>query len=463
MPPETRYAKSGDVNIAYQVVGDGFGSGRASESRGLEASPATPLDLVLVHGWVQSFDPGWEIEPIKRFYLRLASFSRLILFDKRGIGLSDRVPLDDLPTLETRMDDMRAVMDAVGSKRAAVLGHSEGGAMCALFAATYPKRTRALVVVGSAARTRWAPDYPLGATDEVLEEFERSIRDGWGVELFRPILEELAPSIADDEDLVQAHMRAAARAASPAAASALTRMSAHIDIRHVLPAIRVPTLVLFRTDEALAEASRYVGERIPGARMVDLPGSDHMPWLGDQDAVLDEIQEFLTGVRPHPALDRVLATVLFTDIVGSTERAAELGDRRWKELLDQHNELIRYELDRFRGRELSTAGDSFLATFDGPARAIACAASIRNQVRLLGLEIRAGLHTGELELAGSEIRGIAVHTGARVAAKAGPGEVLASSTVKDLVAGSGLEFEDRGSHELKGVPGEWRLYAVADA
>jgi pimeloyl-ACP methyl ester carboxylesterase len=443
--PETRYAKSGDVNIAYQVVGDG------------------PLDLVLVHGWVQSFDPGWEIEPIRRFYRRLASFSRLILFDKRGTGLSDRVPLDDLPTLETRMDDMRAVMDAVGSERAAVFGHSEGGAMCALFAATYPERTSALVMAGSAARTSWAPDYPLGATDDVLQELERSILDGWGAELIRSLLQQLAPSIVEDEELVQAHARAAARAASPVAAAALTRMSAMIDVRHVLPAIRVPTLVLHRSDEVLAEASRYVGERIPGAKVVELPGSDHMPWLGDQDAALDEIQEFLTGDRPHPALDRVLATVLFTDIVGSTERAAELGDRRWKELLDRHNTLVRNELGRFRGRELSTAGDSFLASFDGPARAIVCAASIRDQVRRLGLEIRAGLHTGELELDGSEIRGIAVHTGARVAAKAGPGEVLASSTVKDLVAGSGLEFADRGTHELKGVPGEWRLYALSSA
>jgi pimeloyl-ACP methyl ester carboxylesterase len=445
MPPETRYAKSGDVNIAYQVVGEG------------------PLDLVLVHGWVQSFDAAWDIEPIERFYQRLASFSRLILFDKRGTGLSDRVPLDDLPSLETRMDDMRAVMDDVGSERAAVLGHSEGGAMCALFAATYPERTRALVMSGSAARTRWAPDYPIGATDDVLEELERSILENWGVELIRSLLQQLAPTIADDEELVQAHARAALRAASPAAAAALTRMSAMIDVRHVLPAIRVPTLVLHRADEVLADASRYVGERIPGAKVVELPGNEHMPWLGDQDAALDEIEAFLTGVRPHPALDRVLATVLFTDIVGSTELAADLGDRRWRGLLEQHNALVRRELARFRGRELNTAGDGFLATFDGPARAVACAVSIRESARALGLQIRFGLHTGELELAGSEIRGIAVHTGARVAAKAGPGEVLASSTVKDLVAGSGLEFEDRGSHELKGVPGEWRLYAVAGA
>jgi class 3 adenylate cyclase len=318
-------------------------------------------------------------------------------------------------------------------------------------------------MAGSAARTRWAPDYPIGATDEAIEDLETAILENWGVEVIRSLLQQMAPSIADDEELVQAHARAALRAASPAAAAALTRMSAMIDIRHVLPAIRVPTLVLHRADEFLAEASRYVGERIPGARIVELPGRDHMPWLGDQDAALDEIQEFLTGVRPHPALDRVLATVLFTDIVGSTELAADLGDRRWRGVLEQHNALVRRELSRFRGRELNTAGDGFLATFDGPARAVACAASIRDAARALGLQIRFGLHTGELELAGSEIRGIAVHTGARVASKAGPGEVLASSTVKDLVAGSGLEFEDRGSHELKGVPGEWRLYAVSNA
>jgi pimeloyl-ACP methyl ester carboxylesterase len=441
--PETHYAKNGDVNIAYQVVGEG------------------PFDLVLVHGWVQSFDAGWEIEPIRRFYRRLASFSRLILFDKRGTGLSDRVAPDDLPTLETRMDDMRAVMDDVGVERAAVVGHSEGGSMCALFAATYPGRTQALVMVGSAARTRWAPDYPLGATDEEIDELERSILEGWGIEVIRSLLQTMGPSIADDEELVQAHTRAALRAASPAAAAALTRMSAAIDIRHVLPAIRVPTLVLHRSDEVLADASRYVGERIPGARIVELPGADHMPWLGDQDAALDEIEEFLTGVRPHPALDRVLATVLFTDIVGSTELVADLGDHRWRDLLERHNAVVRRELQRFRGRELNTAGDGFLAMFDGPARAVVCAVSIRDAARALGLQIRFGLHTGELELAGTDIRGIAVHTGARVAAMAGAGEVLASSTVRDLVAGSGLQFEDRGSHELKGVPGEWRLYAVA--
>jgi class 3 adenylate cyclase len=359
---------------------------------------------------------------------------------------------------------VRAVMDVLGVERAALFGHSEGGAMSALFAATYPERTRALVMSGAAARTRWAPDYPYGATDEAIEELESAILEHWGIDVVRMLIAELAPSIADDEELVQAHTRAALRAASPAAAAALTRMSAMIDIRHLLPAIRVPTLVMHRTDEVLADASRYVAERIPNAKVVELPGTDHMPWLGDQDAALDEIEEFLTGVRPHhPALDRVLATVLFTDIVGSTELLADLGDRRWRDLLERHNAVVRRELDRFRGRELNTAGDGFLASFDGPARAVACAVAIRDAGRALGLRIRFGLHTGELELAGAEVRGIAVHTGARVAAKAGPGEVLASSTVRDLVAGSGLEFEDRGSHELKGVPGEWHLYAVSSA
>ncbi|HET6642300.1 MAG TPA: alpha/beta fold hydrolase, partial [Gaiellaceae bacterium] len=336
MPPETRYARSGDVNIAYQVVGDG------------------PLDLILVHGWVQSFDPGWEIEELKRFYERVACFSRLILFDKRGVGLSDRVMLDDLPTLETRMDDMRAVMDAVGSERAAVLGHSEGAAMAALFAATYPERTTALVMVGGFARFREAPDYPLGMSDEALIKKKRTITESWGSDVVRRVLRQLAPSIADDEEQVQVYTRAAARGASPTAATTLMRMSAEIDIREVLPAIRVPTLVLHRAEEALADESRDVGERILGAKVVELPGVDHMPWLGDQDAVLGEIEEFLTGARPHPALDRVLATVLFTDIVGSTQLAAELGDHRWQGLLEQHNALVRRELERFRGREVNT-------------------------------------------------------------------------------------------------------------
>jgi class 3 adenylate cyclase len=335
--------------------------------------------------------------------------------------------------------------------------------MAALFAATYPERTEALVMVGGFARFREAPDYPLGMSDEALAKKKRTITESWGSEVVRRLLRQLAPSIADDEEQVQVYTRAAARGASPTAATALMRMSAQIDVRDVLPAIRVPALVLHRAEEALADESRDVGERIPGAQVVELPGVDHMPWLGDQDAVVAEVEEFLTGVRPHPALDRVLATVLFTDIVGSTQLAAELGDHRWQELLEQHNTLVRRELGRFRGREINTAGDGFLATFDGPARAIACACSIRDAARRLGLQIRFGLHTGELELHGTDIRGIAVHTGARVAAMAGSGEVLASSTVKDLVAGSGLEFEDRGSHELKGVPGEWRLYAVSNA
>ncbi len=443
MASGVRYARNGDVNIAYEVMGD------------------EPLDLVVVHGWVQSFDARWDIESIDRFYRRLATFSRLIVFDKRGIGLSDRVALDDLPTLEQRMDDMRAVMDAVGSERAALLGHSEGASMCALFAATYPERTQALVMIGGTARVRWATDYPIGETDEEVDELERSIADDWGTDLVRSLMRRIAPSIADDDELVEAHTRAALRAASPSAAAAFHRMSSTIDIRHVLPAIRVPTLVMHRADEFMAAQSSDVGERIPAAKVVELAGADHMPWLGDPEPALAEIEEFLTGVRPHPALDRVLATVLFTDIVGSTELAADLGDHHWGDLLEQHHAVVRRELARFRGEELNTAGDGFLAIFDGPARAVVCAVSIRDAARTLGLQLRFGLHTGELERMGSDIGGIAVNTGARVAAKAGPGEVLASSTVRDLVAGSGLEFEDRGAHELKGVPGEWRLFAVS--
>jgi class 3 adenylate cyclase len=443
--PATRYAKSGDVNIAYQVVGEG------------------PLDVVLVIGWVFSFDPGWEDPATARFYGRLASFSRLILFDKRGTGLSDGVTPDQLPNLETRMDDVRAVMDAVGSERAALFGISEGGPMSILFAATYPERTSALVVSGSFARQLADPAHPIGIDEaELAERLERVERD-WPRAYASEFLSRAAPALASDERVVAEYTRRMGRGASPAAAAALLQMNAQIDVRHVLPAVRVPTLVLHRATEYYAEASRYLGERIPGARVVEQPGDDHLPWLGDQDELLDEVEEFLTGTRPEHQADRVLATVLFTDIVGSTQRAAELGDRRWRELLDAHHAEVRRQLERHRGQEVDTAGDGFLASFDGPARAVRCAWAVRDAVRPLGLEIRAGAHTGECELAEGKVSGIAVHTGARVTAEAAPGEVLVSSTVRDLVAGSGIEFEDRGVHELKGVPGEWRLYAVIDA
>lgn len=441
MRPVTRYARSGDVNIAYQVVGE------------------APLDLVFVMGWVSHLDYFWEEPGFARFLTRLASFSRLILFDKRGTGLSDPVPINELPTLEQRMDDVRAVMDAVGSPHAALLGVSEGGPLCALFGATYPERTSALVIYGSYARRTRTPDYPWGPTEREHREFLQRIRTEWG----GPVgLAERAPSRITDQRFVEWWTTYLTRSASPGAVYALTTMNAQIDVRHVLPTIRVPTLVIHRRgDRTLpVEGARYIASQISGAKLVELLGDDHLPWVGDQDAILDEIEEFVTGVRRGPEPDRTLATVLFTDIVASTERAAAVGDRRWRELLEGHHAAIRRELERYRGREVDTAGDAFLAVFDGPARAIRCAAASVGAVRALGLEIRAGVHTGEVEMMGTNVGGIAVHIGARVAALAGPGEVLVSSTVKDLVAGSGIAFDDRGAHTLKGVPGEWRVFAA---
>jgi pimeloyl-ACP methyl ester carboxylesterase len=444
MPPETRYAHSGDVNIAYQVAGEG------------------PTDLVYVPGWVSNIERMWEEVAMGHFLERLASFSRLILFDKRGTGLSDRVSNDRLPTLEERMDDVRAVLDEVGSERAALFGHSEGGNMCVLFAATYPERTTALITLGCFAKRRDPDeDYPWAPTAENRDESAADVERHWG-HLRPEDVEYYAPSRVGDEQFVRNLEQYLRRAASPGAAAALLRMNSYIDIRGVLPTIQVPTLVLHRTgdhDVDVAEG-RYLASKIPRAKFVELPGADHWISAGNTDEIADEIEEFLTGTRPVPQPDRVLATVLFTDIVGSTERAAELGDSRWRELLGTHDAAVRRELERFRGREVDTAGDGFLATFDGPARAVRCALSIGDAVRQIGVDVRAGIHTGECELDGPKIRGIAVHTGARVAALAGPGEVLISKTVKDLVAGSGLEFEDRGIHELKGVPGEWQLYAA---
>lgn len=436
--PKTRYAKSGDVHIAYQVVGEG------------------PLDLVFVPGFVSHLEFDWEMPGIASFHQRLASFSRLIRFDKRGTGLSDRPP--GVPTLEQRMDDVRAVMDAVGSERAALFGVSEGGPMSLLFAATYPQRTSALVLYGSYARRAWAPDHPFGKTeaemDRVLGALERDWGGAAGIDIW-------VPSKLGDERFTQLRASYLRLAASPGAAVAIIRMNMEIDVRHILPTIRIPALIIHRTGDRLThvEQARYMAEHIAGARLVELPGIDHTPYV-ESDPILDEAEEFLTGVRHRAETDRVLATVLFTDIVGSTERAAQLGDRRWRELLSSHHALVRKELARFRGREIDTAGDGFLATFDGPARAIRCALAISDVVRQLGIEVRAGLHTGECEVMGEKLGGIAVHIGARVAAMAKPGEVLASSTVKDLVAGSGIEFEDRGMHSLKGIPGEWHLFAV---
>jgi class 3 adenylate cyclase len=442
MQPETRYAKSGDLNIAYQVVGEG------------------PLDLVYVAGWISNVELAWEEPTYARFLRRLASFSRLITFDKRGTGLSDPVPLDELPTLETRMDDLRAVLDAVGSERAALFGHSEGGNMSVLFAAAHPERTVALVTFGIFAKRSWSPDYPWAPTPETRRQTIEQLERDWGADMD---LGELAPS-ADGafKRRLATYLR---RSASPGAAVALLRMNTDIDTRPVLPTIRVPTLVLHRAGDldSHIDEGRWIASQIPGARFVELPGVDHLPWVGDQDAVLDEVQEFLTGVRAPVEPDRVLATVLFTDIVGSTERAAEIGDRNWRDLLEGHHAVVRRELDRHQGHEIDTAGDGFLATFDGPARAIRCARAVAASLAELGLDVRAGVHTGECELVGEKVAGVAVHTGARVAGLAAPGEVLVSQTVKDLVAGSGIRFEDRGAHVLKGVPGEWRLYAVSSA
>ena len=439
MQPETRYAVSGGVNIAYQVLGDG------------------PGDLVFVMGWVSNIEVFWEEPTLARFLTRLASFSRLILFDKRGTGLSDRVT--DMPSLEVRMDDVRAVMDAVASERAALFGVSEGGPMCALFSATYPSRVSALIMQGGFPRRIKTPDFPWGPTKEERQAWIEQMRREWGGTFG---LAARAPSMVGDERFSQWWGRLLRMGASPAAVMALVAMNDEIDIRHILPAIRVPTLLLHSVRDATIPigASRYMAERIPGARLVELPGEDHLPWLSDADAILGEIEEFVTGARHSVEPDRVLATVLFTDIVGATEKAAALGDRRWRDLLDGHNGVVRRELARFRGREIKTAGDGFFAAFDGPARAVRCACAVSHGMQSLGLEVRAGLHTGECEIMGDDMGGIAVHIGARIAALAAAGEVLVSSTVKDLVAGSGLSFRDHGAALLKGVPGEWRLFSV---
>jgi pimeloyl-ACP methyl ester carboxylesterase len=438
---ETRYAKSGDIHIAYQVIGKG------------------PLDLVYVPGFVSHLEHQWQNPRWAHMLRRLASFSRLIMFDKPGTGLSDR--LAAIPTLEQRMDDVRAVMDAVGSERAAFFGVSEGGPMSILFAATYPQRTSALVLYGTYARRMWAPDHPWGRTEAdmhaILERMERD----WGKDANLGLW---APSVANNEEICRAVATYYRLAASPGAALTVMRLTTEIDVRNVLPAVRVPTLVMHRSGDRVTriEQGRYLAEHIRNAKLVELAGDDHIPSIGDGDAVIDEIEEFLTGIRPTDT-DRVLATILFTDIVGSTERAITLGDRRWRELLEQYYAVARRELLRFRGREIDTAGDGLFAAFDGPARAIRCACRVRDEVRPLGIDLRSGLHAGECEVLGEKISGIAVHIGARVAASAAAGEVLVSNTVKDLVAGAGIRFESRGTHVLKGVPGEWPLFVVAGA
>jgi class 3 adenylate cyclase len=439
--PETRYAKSDDVNVAYQVVGEG------------------PIDLLFAPGFVSHVDLYWTSPELTSFMRRLASFSRLIIFDKPGTGASD--PVASAPTLDERVQNMRAVLDAAGSERAALLGISEGGPMSLLFAATYPERISHLIIYGSFARVETAPDYFPDLQpkfDQTMAGF-RDMLDHWGE---GRMIDFFAPTLAGSATVRSAYGLFERAAASPAMVRAVMEAVQQIDIRAVLPTIEIPTLVLHRKgDTAIpVENGRYLAEHIPRARYVELSGEDHIAWFGDPEPILAETEEFLTGTSHAPESDRVLATVLFTDIVGSTERAAELGDARWRELLEAHDGVVRTLLERFRGREVKATGDGFLAAFDGPAKAIRCGQAIVDEVQPLGIEVRAGVHTGECERRGDDLGGLAVHIGARVGAIAGPGEVLVSSTVKELVVGSGIEFSDRGSQTLKGVPGEWRLFAL---
>lgn len=427
MAAHTQYARNGDVSIAYQVLGDG------------------QLDLVIVPGFISHLDLDWAAPGFERFANRLASFARLIRFDKRGTGLSD--PVAGVATLEERMEDVRAVLDAVGSERAALLGYSEGGPMAALFAATYPERTMALVMYGT-----FPSGASLGGRRRVIEVVDRSWGEGDIAEVF-------APSMAHDRRFRESFGVYERAAASPAMARALLRAVGQTDVTAVLPEVRVPTLVLHRRDEYIPiDGAHAIAAAVPGAKMVELDGIDHLPFLGDSDAIVEEVEEFLTGARHVAEPERALATVMFTDIVGSTERAAELGDARWRDVLRRHDELVARRIESARGRKIKSTGDGVLATFDGPARAICCAGGVVGDLEREGIEIRAGIHTGECELLGDDVAGMAVHIGARIAALAGGGEVLVSSTVKDLVAGSQIGFEPRGAHVLKGVPGEWLVF-----
>lgn len=437
---DVNYARSGDLRIAYAVFGEG------------------PVDFVFVPGFVSHLEAWWEAGPAARFFGRIASFSRLIMFDKRGTGLSD--PFVGVPTLEERIDDVRAVMEAVDSESAFVCGLSEGGPMSVLFSATYPDRTRGLVLIGATARVVEAPDYPIGHPPDLLEGILEEIDDSWGQGALMDIF---IPSLVDNDYARSLWARFQRMGGSPGTARAMMQALGEIDVRHILPNIQVPTLVIHRTDERVIPASHahYLVEHIPDARLLEVPGVDHFPWLGDADPILEAIEEFTTGSRHHVDEDRVLATVLFTDIVDSTRQAAATGDRRWREVLDAHDAIGAREVERFRGRRVKTTGDGMLATFDGPARGVRCAQAVRDRVAEVGVQIRAGLHVGEVELRGEDVGGLAVHIGARVAALAGPGEIVVSRTVRDLVAGSGLRFAERGEHELKGVPDRWPLYAVA--
>ena len=434
--PEINYARNGEVHLAYQTAGAG------------------PPDIVFIWGPFSNIEIVWEHPPARRFLERLASMGRLIHFDRRGTGLSDRP--GTIPTLEQQMDDVVAVLDAVGSERAVLMGGGDAGTMTMLFAATHPERTSALVLSDARVRITASEDFPWAITAERWADLRTTIASGWGCGISQVAA---GPSSLGDETARRFWARLERQSLAPGAVLAMFDMLAEADVRPVLPTIQVPTLILHRTGDLFSpvEQGRYLAERIPGSRLVELPGEDHAGWEGDTESGNDEIEEFVTGHRPVREPDRVLATVLFTDIVGSTERARELGDRRWREVLDRHDATARAQLERFQGRLVKTTGDGLLATFDGPARAIRCATSLREQLPVL---IRAGLHTGEVELRGDDVGGIAVHIGARVAALARASEVLVSRTVKDLVAGSGIEFADRGLHTLKGVPDEWQLYAV---
>ena len=440
MAPVARYAKSGDLHIAYAVEGDG------------------PIDLVWVPPWISHVEYLWSEPTLERFGKRLTKFSRVITFDRRGSGLSD--PFYGAPTLEEQMDDVLAVMDAAGSERAAICGTLEGGPMAALFAATHPDRVSALVLYATFARVTWAPDYDWAWPADRRNEEMNQLIEHWGEGLVASLV---APSQRDEPGFMEWAGRLERLAASPGTIRRIFDLIGEYDIRDVLPSIRVPTLVMHREHDTFikVEHSRYMASKIPGARYVELEGQDNMFSLGDSEAVIGEIEEFLTGTRHEREPDRMLATVLFTDICDSTSRAAEMGDRGWRFLLERHDALFRQALGRHRGREVKRTGDGFLATFDGPARAIRCAASVAEAMGTLGLQIRAGLHTGELEVMDGDLGGLAVHIASRVMGAAGPNEVLVSGTVKDLVVGSGIEFEDRGERELRGVPGEWRLFAVS--
>ena len=451
--PEVRYARNGDVNIAFQVVGSG------------------PGDLLYIPGWISHLDLYWEEPVVARFLRRLGAGFRLIVFDRRGTGLSDRVPDDELPSLEGRMDDVGAVLDAAGSEQAAIFAQGYGTPLATIFAATYPERTRALVLYSPVAKTGLkTDDYPWGATPKEVEGLRARTLERWGTEEFaREWLRRLAPSESDDSRQVAWHARLMRASATPSASERFAEMNALMDVRALLPLLHVPTLVLERRDTLVPkgpvdvpglEEAEYVAARIPDAKLVVLPGRDYLPWVGDQEALVSEVSAFITGSRPPAEPERVLLTVLFTDIVDSTGWLAEVGDQRWGDLLDEHDIIVRQALERFRGREVDRAGDGVFATFDGPARAIRCASEIARQMHRLGPEIRAGIHTGECELEGDRVSGIAVHVDARIAALAGPGEVLVSGTVTDLVAGSELRFRERNPARLRGIPGERRLYAL---